>query len=165
MSHLTPEQAAIIKPALLADPALAQYIADYRDDLIRDYYNSAATPVFYLWKNRVLRDDLMKEGFDFTQVDNLTNGQARIWDWLFDNAERAVNPSDAGKRAGISEAWKGTAAKVAVATYVLGQCKRQATRAEKLLAVGNGALATPAVVSGDILLDTSDVSAMLSGER
>ena len=166
---MTPAQLQTLKAAVLADQALAQYITDYRDDLIRDYYNETASPDFYLWRLVVTQDEIMQNGFDWVRVDNLSVGKARIWEWLFTNSQRAINPSKANVRAGIDETWKGTAPDLAVRAAVYTHCKRLATRAEKLLANtsggGNGAVGTPAKVSEDIVLSTSDISAMLSGER
>ena len=69
----------------------------------------------------------MQNGFDWVEVDNLTVGKARIWEWLFDNATTTINPSKANVRAGIAECWKGTAAKLAVQAAVLAHCKAHLT--------------------------------------
>lgn len=112
--------------------------------------NQPASPAWTVWRRDVSRDDVSGDGFDWTQVDNLTVGQARIWDWLFDGG--SMNAGDSGKRAGIVECWKGTAAKVAVQVFVLGKCKRSAKLGEKVLSTGTGSEAAPAVLGyeGDI---------------
>lgn len=112
--------------------------------------NQPASPAWTVWRSDVSRDDVSGDGFDWTQVDNLTVGQARIWDWLFDGG--SMNAGDSGKRAGIVECWKGTAAKVAVQVFVLGKCKRSAKLGEKVLSTGTGSDAAPAVLGyeGDI---------------
>jgi len=49
-------------------------------------------------------DEIMRNGMDWTQVDNLTVGKARIWDWM-----TKLGSFDASKvniRAGIDECWK-----------------------------------------------------------
>jgi hypothetical protein len=120
-------------------------------------YNAVAAPDFYVWRTSVTRDEIMAGNFDWTQADNLTAGQARIWDWLFANEARAIDASKVNVRAGVSECWKGTAAKVAVATATLNVCMRLATRLEKLFAVGTGSNADPATMATEHLLDTSDV--------
>ena len=63
-----------------------------------------------------------------------------------------MDPSIAGVRAGITEAWKGTAGKVAVRDFVLGRCKRKVTRFERLYATGTGTEAAPGllVIEGEL---------------
>lgn len=46
-------------------------------------------------------------------------------------------------RAGIDEAWKGTAAMLAVRTAIYVHCKRNATRVERVLASGTGSDSVP----------------------
>lgn len=159
---LTTQQKSTLKAALLADPALTQHVIDRRDDLIAAYYNELASPAFTVWRSMVPRSDLLVDGFDWTQVDNLTAGQARIWEWLFDNDERKFNPALLGTRNAVAECWKGTAAKVAVGTFVLGLCKRSATRLEKLFAVGTGSVAVPAVATVEGELSVNEVSGILN---
>jgi hypothetical protein len=117
-----------------------------RDDTtLSAIYSAPSSPAVIVWRTAVPRIDAQAEGFDWTQVDNLTTGQARIWfDALF--GDGFVNAADAGQRAGIAEAWKGTAPKVAVATFVLGKCKRTANRVEALFATGAGTSLSPSLL-------------------
>jgi hypothetical protein len=158
---MIPAQLATLKAAILADPALLAKTSGVNTDyqFIASALSEPATPTFTVWKTRVSRSDVTGDGFDFTQVDNLTTGQARIFDWLFETGD--MNPSLVSRRAGIAEAWKGTAAKLAVQTYVLGQCKRPALRVEKLLATGTGSDAVPAVLGYEGGLQASDIGAIL----
>lgn len=162
---MTPEQTATIKAALLADQALAQYIVDYRDDLIRDYYNASAAPIYIVWRTSVSQDEIMLNGFDWTRVDNLSVGAARVWQWMFDNGGKSFNPSKVNIRAGIDQVWKGTAQDLAVRAVVYTHCKRAANRVEKIFATGTGSDAVPGLMAFEGEITTSDVSAMLSGER
>lgn len=142
---LTPAQLTTLKAAILAetDPAFVVARTDGNNEGMLAFFNAIASPAYIVWSNRLTRKQATALGFDWTQVDNLTNGQARIWDGLFDNEERSIDCTDAGQRAGLSEAWRGTAAKVAVGTFVLGQGKRSALRIERLFAVGSGTLVSP----------------------
>ena len=162
---MTPEQLTTLKAALLADQALAQWIIDYRDDLIRDYYNEPASPAYTVWRTNVTQDEIMQNGFDWVQVDNLSVGKARIWEWLFDNGSTSINPSKANVRAGIDEAWKGTAAMLAVRAAIYVHCKRAANRVERLFATGTGSDAVPGTLVFEGTLSTSDISAILNTER
>ena len=157
---MTPTQLATLKTYVLAN--LAQYTSGPGTDYqaIANALN-ADTVTFKVWKTSAQRNDLLGDGFDWTQVDNLTNGQARIWDWLFDNG-RSINPALASVRSAISEVWKGTAQKVAVGIYVLGLCKRNANLAEKLLATGTGSDAVPATLTFEGSVQTSDIGAILA---
>jgi len=154
---LTPEQLAVVKSYILATPALAALTSGAGTDYntIANVLSAAATPPFVVWRSSISRDDVMGDGFDWTQIDNLSVGQARIWDWLFDNNQRTMNPSNTRTRSGIGECWKGTTAKLAVGTYVLTQCKRNAAQVEKLFAIGTGSDASPAkmVHEGGITLN------------
>lgn len=162
---LTTQQAATLKAALLADPALAQWIVEYRDDLIRDYYNAPSSPAFTVWRTSVSQDEIMQNGFDWTRVDNLSVGKARVWEWLFDNGSTSINPSKTNVRAGIDQTWVGTAADLAVRAAVYVHCKRTASRVERIFASGTGSDAVPGLMGFEGEISTSDVSAMLEGER
>jgi hypothetical protein len=142
---LTSAQKQTLKAALLADPAVSQTFIDGNLQGTADYLNAAADPVFWIWKNLVTQDEIMQNGFDWVRVDNLSVGKARIWEWLFQNQARSINPSKANVRAGIQECWKGTAPDLAVQAAVLAHCKRGATRLEQIFATGTGSEADPAV--------------------
>lgn len=120
-------------------------------------YNLAAAPEFVVWRTRVLLEEITQNGFAWTEVDNLTVGKARIWDWMFNNPDRSVNPSKNNVRAGIAECWSGTANRLAVQAVVLGHCKRNASRVEKLYATGPGTTASPAKLGFEGLLDYDNV--------
>jgi hypothetical protein len=151
---LTQAQLLTLKNAILADPALAGEVAAGATGDIANAFNLPAAPEFIVWRTSITREECSTDGFDWAQVDNLTVGQARIWDWLF--ADGSANPAEPGVRAGITECWKGTAAKVLVRDFVLGKCKRTATRLERLYVTGTGTTETPGllVVEGDVTPET-----------
>lgn len=148
---LSPAQQTTLRAGICADTTTARPMMLAGDaNSLNAWLN---TPSAYIvWRTRVTRDDVTGDGFDWTQVDNLTAGQARIWELIFATQTGAISFADAGKRAGITEAWKGTAAKVAVATFVLAAAKRPATNAERILAAGTGSQAVPGVMvfEGDL---------------
>lgn len=150
---LTTAQQAALKTYVEADPALSTYPhnSDGAWQIALDL-QADASPAFVVWRTRVSKDEIMQNGFDWAEVDNLTVGKARIWEWLFDNGASAINPAKANVRAGIAECWKGTAAKLAVQDAVFGHCKRNANVLEKLFATGTGSTASPAtmVVEGGV---------------
>jgi hypothetical protein len=150
---LTTEQRATLKAAILADPALAALAPSSNAiNTIIEAYKAPASPAYTVWRTTVSQDEIMQNGFDWVRVDNLSVGKARIWEWLFYNSSRAIDPSKSNVRAGIAECWKGTTADLAVQAVVLGHCKRSANRLEALFATGAGSVADPAtmVVQGEV---------------
>ncbi len=108
------------------------------DQATAEALNATASPAFNVYRSAVSQDEIMLNGFDWSRVDNLSVGKARIWEWLFNNELRSINPTKANIRAGINAAWVGTAADLAVRAAVYVHCYRSATVAEKLLATGTG---------------------------
>lgn len=150
---LTQAQALALKADIIADPAFASVPPNSDGAFtIAAAYNQPATPAFLVWRTSVTQDEIMQNGFDWVQVDNLSVGKARIWEWLFANEGRVMNPSKPNVRAGIDECWKGTVAMLAVRAIIYGHCKRNASRAEKLFATGAGSDASPATMAftGDL---------------
>lgn len=141
---LTAPQLATLKAAIDRDAALAAkpLNSDGYFDIAQILNGQLATPDFWVWRPSVTQDEIMQNGFDWVRVDNLSVGKARIWEWLFDNAGTAINPSKATVRAGIAEVWKGTAADNAVRQAVFNHCQMRATRAQKLFASGPGTSTT-----------------------
>jgi len=144
---MTPQQLAAIKTYIDATPELAsQPLNSDGAFAIAAALNLPAVPDFIVWRTQVARDEITSNGFTWTLVDTLSVGTARIWDWMFDNATKSINPSKVNIRQGIADVWSGTAGKLAVQAAVLVHCKRSATVVEKLLATGVGDSATPATM-------------------
>jgi len=132
---------AILKTWLLAN---AQTLNDQE---AADALNTIASPVFNVYRSSVLMSEIMLNGFNWTRVDNLSVGKARIWDWMFAASDiKAIDPSKANVRTGINSVWVGTQADLDVRDAVYVHCYRSATLAEKLLATGAG---TAPVNDGD----------------
>lgn len=144
---LTPEQNLIVKNYVLADPALSQLPPSADSAFaIAAALSVTASPAFIVWKSSVTQDEIMQNGIDWTRVDNLSVGKARIWEWMFRNQTTSFNPSKANVRAGIDAVWVGTQADLNVRAAVYVHCKRSANVLEKLLATGTGSDATPATM-------------------
>jgi hypothetical protein len=160
---MTPEQLIVFRAAFLAetDPELVEYRTNGQTPLIVAWYSKPAAPDFWVWRSRVTQDEIMQNGFDWVRVDNLTVGKARIWEWLFDNADRAINPTKDNVRAGIAECWKGTAPDIAVRDAVLAHCRRLCTRIERLFATGLGTTVSPGTATVTSLTE-ADVSSALN---
>jgi hypothetical protein len=156
---LTAPQLQAIKTYIDATPELAaQPLNSDGAFAIAAALNLAASPAFIVWRSKVARDEITQNGFTWTLVDALNVGSARIWDWMFDNETKSINPSKVNVRQGIADVWSGTAGKLAVQAAVLVHCKRSATVAEKLLATGTGTDVTPATMNFEGSLSYQDVS-------
>ena len=154
---LSPAQSATLKAAILADATL-NAIANTADGAweIADRLDALAAPAFIVWKTSVSIDEIMRNGIDWTRVDNLSVGKARIWDWM--TRLGTFNPTKINIRSGIDAAWVGTAADLAVRATVYTHCKRSATRAEKLLKdSGAGTDVDPAIMGVEGKLLPQDV--------
>lgn len=138
-------QLTALRAAIFATPAANALLAAGDATGLRTYLNTAST--FVVWRTAVTQDEIMQNGFDWVRVDNLTIGKARIWEWLFENEIRSINPSKLNVRSGIDETWRGTAADLAVRAAVYVHCKRAATNAERMLGSGTGTDATPGLMT------------------
>lgn len=130
------------------------------------WYGGLVDPEYLVWKGSVTWDEIMQNGMDWTRVDNLSVGKARIWEWMFDNTSRTFNPSKPNIRAGIDAVWVGTAADLAVRDSVYGHCRRACTRVERLFVAATpngsgtrGSTANPDTLGYEGALDGSDVLA------
>ena len=160
---LTDPQLQTLAAAIRAstDPAVVAALAIRNDMALADWCNTPST--FVVWKTSATQHELMQlAGFDWAQIDNLTPGQSRIWEWLFANSARSIDASKERVRAGISECWKGTALKVAVGTAVLNGCKRFASRVEKIFATGTGSDAVPGLLTYAGPISFNEVSQALN---
>lgn len=152
---LTTAQQTILAADINADPLFADAVAARDPWAIAAAYDAETSHV--VWKSSVTQVEIMQNGFDWVQVDNLSVGKARIWEWMFASTGY-INPSKPNVRAGIEECWKGTAAMLAVRNAVLAHCRRTASRVEKLLADGTGTNVSPATMSFQGSLSAQDVA-------
>lgn len=148
---LTLAQRQALKAAILADGALAGADAF----TIKEAFNALASPQFVVWRTAVPLEEIMRNGMDWTRVDNLSVGKARIWDWL--SRLGTINASQPNIRAGIDATWVGTAADLAVRAAVYIHCKRDATRVERLFATGTGSTADPGTMTFEGAITADDV--------
>lgn len=147
---LTPAQLNALKTLIQTDPELS-LIGNTTDGnvAIAVILNQAATPTRVVWRTRVSRREILQNDlFDWTRLDNLSVGKARIWTDIF--VDGTINPSKANVRSGISTVWTGTAPDVAVRDAILAQCKKNATRAQALFSAGTGTTLSPATLDDNI---------------
>lgn len=153
---LTPEQKVTLKAAIVADPAANALYVNGDLQGLADYYNALFSPAFIVWKSDVTKAFVQSSpAFNWTRVDNLSVGKARIWDQMFYSG--SINPSQPNIRVGIDATWVGTQADLDVRAAVYVMCKRSATRAEKLFSTGTGTDATPANMTFEGKITTNDL--------
>lgn len=92
-----------------------------------------------IWKSSVSPAEY-RAAIDWTEVDNLTIGKARIWEWVTQDMSVAFDATNANIRAGLAQAWVTNSE---TRTNLLNVAKRLATVAEGVFANGEGA-GTPA---------------------
>jgi hypothetical protein len=156
---LTTEQIAVVKADIAANADLNTNPAGSDGSwAIAGLYNKTATPAYFVWRTNVPVDEVMRNGMDWTRVDNLSIGKARIWDWM--TKLGSFNASKTNIRAGIDATWVGTAADLAVRDAVYTHCNRAATRLEKLLAAGVGTAASPATMAYEGTVSYQDIDAV-----
>jgi hypothetical protein len=167
---MTPAQIATLKAYILADPTLSVKATQGDYDYLANALNALASPAFRVYRNSVPMSEIMLNGFNWTRVDNLSVGKARIWEWMIgaDPNSHNINPSKANVRAGINAVWVGTAPDLAVRAAVYLHCFRDATLAEKLLkTAGTGTAADstgegPATLGWEGTIQSGDMGVILS---
>lgn len=156
---LTPAQAATMKADIAADQELnALPLTGDGAWAIAIAYNTVVTPSWYVWRSDVPVDEIMRNGMDWTQVDNLNVGKARIWDWM--TRLGAFNAAKLNIRAGIDACWTGTAPMLAVRTAIYTHCNRPATRLEKLFSTGSGTTGSPATMAVEGVIAYQEIEAL-----
>jgi hypothetical protein len=146
---LTPAQLATLKAAIVADSELNAFPMNSDGAFaIAAALNQIASPEWIVWRTNVTRREVLQNGFDWTRLDNLSVGKARVWSDIFVDGE--INPSKPNVRAGIDSVWVGTQADLDVRAAVYVHCKTKATRIQKILSTGTGTNATPATMGDGI---------------
>ena len=146
---MTPAQLATLKTAINADAAFDELkLTPDGRYAIADAFNLVANPAWIVWRAQVTRREILQNGFDWTRLDNLSVGKARVWNDIF--VDGSLNPSKPNVRVGIDSIWVGTAPDLAVRAAVYVHCKVGATRAQKLFSTGTGTDATPATMDAGI---------------
>ena len=160
---LTLSQRQALKADIAADGTLSQltHTAD-NAFAIALAYGQFVVPDYLVWRTSVEVTEIMLNGFDWTRVDNLSVGKARIWAWM--TALGTINPSKQNIMAGIDATWVGTAQDLAVRAAVYTHCYRYCRRIEKLFATATsggsgtrGSTANPDMMGYEGTIEYQDV--------
>lgn len=154
---VTPAQIPVVKAHILADPVLSALpLSPDAAMEIAAALNAPRAPTFYVWGTQVSIADIMSNGFEWTRVDNLTIGRARIWEYM--TGLKVLNFSAANVRAGVSAAFN-QGADTAMRLAIFGHGQRPATRLEHLLVgVGAGTTTTADGVGPALLVHEGPVT-------
>jgi hypothetical protein len=150
---LTTAQLQALAALVATDSAMAAALAAGQDQAVADWLN-APTADYYVWRASVPPEEY-REAITWTEVDSLTVGKARIWEWLTGIGTLPIEPSKAGVRAGIADAF---GAPTATRAALLTLAKRLASRAEQALATGTGSTASPGTMGWEGPIAPAEVS-------
>lgn len=148
---MSPDQLTALKNHINAsvDPAVVTArgggAIGRNDTELARLYNLAST--FVVWRSSVPIDEY-RAAMTWTEVDALTVGKARIWDWLTSGMTLPLAPATAAVRQGLADCW---GAATATRAALLAASKRFATVAERIFVTGTGSNATP----GDLVFEGS----------
>lgn len=138
-----------------SDQTVIDALAIRNDTELAWLYNLDSS--YVVWRELVTPEEY-QEGIVWTEIDNLTVGKARIWEWITRSMTVGYDATQPNIRAGLGEAFKN----LDTATNLIPISKELATIAQELYATGTGSTADPGVrvVVGDIT--SNDVSYSLN---
>lgn len=131
-----------------SDPDVVAALALRNDtELVRLYNLNSA---FHIWRTAIPPAEY-KAVIVWTEVDTITNGNARIWEWVSENMRATLDGSDANIRQGIADAFASSSGTLTALTAV---AKGFATVFENVFTTGTGSVADPGdlVVTGPVTI-------------
>lgn len=152
---LTSAQLQALKTLVQSDPT-ATALANAADDVGLAAWLNTPEATYTVWRTDLTIEEC-NSAITWTEVDGLTTGKARIWEWM-----RTIGTLNAAKpniRQGISDAF---ASASATRNALAALAKRLATRAEKALASGAGTNASPSIMGWEGQISYADASLIRS---
>ena len=155
---LTTEQRTTLAAALRADtdPDVVAALAIRNDTELTRLYNLPST--FVVWRTNVPVNEY-RDALTWTEVDGLTTGKARIWEWVTGQMTLPLQANKLAVRQGLADCW---AANSTTRASLLAVAKRFATKTEALFTTGTGTTATPGDLVAEGTLTTEDVGRALN---
>lgn len=153
---LTSQQITALKAAAQADPTATALMASADDVGLAAWFNADDPSACIVWRHDVSIAEA-NAALVWTEVDALTVGKARIWEWMRNLS--VLDSRQANVRQGLTDAFSSaTASKAAL----IALAKRSATRAEKVLASGACTTANPSIMTFTGRLSYADASQIRS---
>lgn len=167
---MTPEQQATLKAYILADPVLGPLTSGPGTDYgaIATAMSADASPAFWVYRSSLSRHDILTgtgpDGTTFAWAAGAyitrSQGERDAFREMF-NSTGSINPALPSIQAAFNDIFSG-AGGAGNRTHITGMSRRKATVAEKVLATGNGAVATPATATFEGGLSLGDVASMFN---
>lgn len=162
-----------------ADPTFLEYKANGQTTMIQQFYNSNASPAFYVWRDTTPTSEIYDaiNWANFTPADApdataaWTNRSLACQGKQFNlqtllSGRESINTGKTNIRAGLQDALTNIPSGAGGANAVGGwpavknAIQRPATRFEKLFATGTGTTNTPATLA-NLYLDEQDINAAM----
>lgn len=136
---LTTQQSADLAAAIIAEPAVAAFLATGDDGSIAAYYNAPASPTQLAWLTSV-SSRALDEGADYSAFDSVAAGKRDAWALFLQYAPRDMSKNK--NRKAVTDVW-GNATGGSISESILQASTRKATRVEVLF--GGNVASTGAV--------------------
>ena len=158
---LTTAQAATLKAAILADPALAEMVAGNQYGNIAAYYEALATPAYIVWRTNVRAEEI-GNAWVGTDIDGMSALNMQRLQLLLASAPSGVfDMGRADRRAGFENPF-GTNVNNASRVAMRAIWKRTANRVERLFAQGTGSDAVPGVLTFEGTVSHFEIAQVLT---
>jgi hypothetical protein len=155
---LTTAQTSALKAFIQTDSAFTALLTPNNENAftISALLQVSASPDFIVWRTTIPPSEYMTV-ITWTEVDTLTVGKSRIWEWISARMTVPINASLANVRQGIADAFAGAGAATTRAALT-ALAKRKANKLEKLLSTGTGTDASPATMGFEGILSFQEIS-------
>ena len=137
---LTDAQATTLAAHIRAntDTDVVNALAIRNDTELARLYNLDSA--FIVWRESITPTEY-REAMDWTEVDNLPAGKARIWEWITEQMLREYDATKANIRAGLAEAWSNGNTR----DNLIAISKEATSLVESLYAAGTGTDVSPGI--------------------
>ena len=151
---LSSAQLTALKADILADPILNAHPSNSDGAFaIATAYNLLAVPDYVVWRTNVPTSEC-KKAMVWTEFIGRSAGERDAWQFMLSNG--FINGADVNVRQGIQDIFSGASGATS-RTNLSNIAKRNATRAEKLFAVGLGTSVSPSTMGFENGLSYQDV--------
>jgi hypothetical protein len=152
---MTSAQKATLKTAIQADPTANTFYVNGDLTGLAGYLNALASPVFRVWKSIVSVTEV-GDNIVATELAGLTTLNATRLQTIAMYSGGGINPALADRRAFFDDVFSGAGGTL-TRPKLLALWKRDATRFEKVFAVGTGSDAVPATLVLESPVSTQDL--------
>lgn len=135
--------------------AIATAYAEKNTDALAAIYNALATPDYWIWRDRVTKDEFVNGSsvdgttFSWTAFIARSQGERDAFQQIFMNSGQAVNPSLAQVRTAFADIFSGAPGAL-TRTHMLTVARKLASLFQKLYGPPTAPAATPATVPTEL---------------